>query len=65
VREAISLAIDRDAINETECRGMGVVDGNWINNDVEYGMDWPKWTHEPRQGEAIDGRGRVSERLCH
>jgi ABC-type transport system substrate-binding protein len=29
VREAISLAIDRDAINETECRGMGVfVDGN-------------------------------------
>ena len=37
VREAISLAIDRDAINDAECGGMGVVDGNWINDDVEYG----------------------------
>ena len=43
VRQAISLAVDRDAINQTECGGMGVVDGNWINDDVEYGMKWPKW----------------------
>jgi peptide/nickel transport system substrate-binding protein len=42
VRQAISLAIDRDAMNQAECDGMGVVDGNWINNDVEYGMEWPK-----------------------
>jgi ABC-type transport system substrate-binding protein len=46
VREAISLAIDRDAINDAECGGMGVVDGNWINNDVEYGMEWPKWPRD-------------------
>ena len=43
VREAISLAIDRDAINQAECDGMGQVDGNWINDDVEYGLPWPKW----------------------
>ena len=43
VRQAVSLAIDRDAINQAECDGMGVVDGNWINDDVEYGMEWPKW----------------------
>ncbi len=28
VREAISLAIDRDAMNQAECAGLGVVDGN-------------------------------------
>ena len=43
IREAISLAIDRDAINEAECAGLGKVDGNWINNDVEYALEWPKW----------------------
>ena len=43
VRQAVSLAVDRDAINQAECGGMGVVDGNWINDDVEYGMEWPKW----------------------
>ena len=45
VRQAISLAIDRDAINQAECDGMGQVDGNWINDDVEYGLPWPKWEH--------------------
>jgi peptide/nickel transport system substrate-binding protein len=36
VRQAISLAVDRDAIND-EC---GVYSGrNWINNDVEYGLN--------------------------
>jgi peptide/nickel transport system substrate-binding protein len=46
VRQAISLAVDRDAINNAECGGMGVVDGNWINDDVEYGMEWPKWPYD-------------------
>ncbi len=45
VREAVSLAIDRDAINDAECAGLGVVDGNWINDDVEYALPWPKWEH--------------------
>ena len=43
VREAVSLAIDRDAINQAECAGLGQVDGNWINDDVEYALKWPKW----------------------
>ena len=43
VRQAVSLAIDRDAINQAECDGMGQVDGNWINDDVEHGLEWPKW----------------------
>ena len=42
VRQAISLAIDRAAINEAECAGLGRVSGNWINNDVQYGLEWPK-----------------------
>ena len=46
VRQAVSLALDRDAINDAECGGMGVVDGNWINDDVQYGLTWPKWKHD-------------------
>jgi peptide/nickel transport system substrate-binding protein len=53
VREAISLAVDRDAINDAECGGMGVVDGNWINNDVEYGMEWPKWEHNVAKAKKL------------
>ena len=41
VREAVSLAIDRKAINDAESGGMGRVSGNWINDDVEYALDWP------------------------
>jgi len=41
VRQAVSLAIDRAAINEAECAGLGRVSGNWINNDVRYGLEWP------------------------
>lgn len=53
VREAISLAIDRDAMNQAECDGMGVVDGNWINNDVEYYLDWPKWPHDVAKAKKL------------
>lgn len=53
VREAISLAIDRDAMNQAECDGMGVTDGNWINDDVEYGMDWPKWPHDVAKAKKL------------
>jgi peptide/nickel transport system substrate-binding protein len=41
VRQAVSLAIDRAAINEAECAGLGRVSGNWINDDVQYGLEWP------------------------
>lgn len=53
VRQAISLAVDRDAINDAECAGMGVVDGNWINNDVEYGMEWPKWPRDVSKAKQL------------
>ena len=53
VREAISLAVDRDAINDAECGGMGVVDGNWINDDVEYGLGWPKWPHDVAKAKKL------------
>jgi len=53
VREAVSLAIDRDAINQAECDGMGVVDGNWINDDVEYAMDWPKWERNVTKAKQL------------
>ena len=53
VRQAISLAVDRDAINQAECGGMGVVDGNWINNDVEYGMEWPKWPRDVAKAKQL------------
>lgn len=53
VRQAISLAIDRDAMNQAECDGMGVTDGNWINDDVEYGMGWPKWPHDIAKAKQL------------
>lgn len=53
VRQAVSLAIDRDAINQAESGGMGVVDGNWINDDVEYGMPWPKWEHDIAKAKQL------------
>jgi ABC-type transport system substrate-binding protein len=53
VRQAVSLAVDRDAINQAECDGMGRVDGNWINDDVEYGMPWPKWEHNVGKAKQL------------
>jgi peptide/nickel transport system substrate-binding protein len=43
VRQAVSLAIDRQAINDAESGGLGKNDGNWINNDVQYGLEWPEF----------------------
>jgi peptide/nickel transport system substrate-binding protein len=53
VREAVSLAVDRDAINQAECAGMGKVDGNWINDDVQYAIDWPKWEHDVTKAKKL------------
>jgi peptide/nickel transport system substrate-binding protein len=43
VREAVSLALDRNAINSAETAGLGKISGNWINNDVEYALEWPEF----------------------
>jgi peptide/nickel transport system substrate-binding protein len=53
VREAISLAIDRDAINQAESAGFGVVDGNWINDDVQYALSWPKWEYDLTKAKKL------------
>lgn len=53
VRQAVSLAVDRDAINQAECDGMGKVGGNWINDDVEYGMDWPKFVKDVAKARQL------------
>jgi peptide/nickel transport system substrate-binding protein len=53
VREAVSLAIDREAINQAECAGMGKVDGNWINDDVQYAIDGPNWPHDIAKAKRL------------
>src|SRR6516164_1073083 len=53
VREAVSLAIDRDAINQAESAGYGVVDGNWINDDVQYALNWPKWEYNVSKAKKL------------
>ncbi|MGH7114817.1 MAG: ABC transporter substrate-binding protein [Stellaceae bacterium] len=53
VREAVSFALDRVAINNDESDGKGVVDGNWINDDVLYGMPWPKWPHDVAKAKKL------------
>src|SRR3989442_6247956 len=42
VREAVSLAIDRRAHHPAGEGGLGKPTGNWINNDVQYGIEWPE-----------------------
>jgi peptide/nickel transport system substrate-binding protein len=53
VRQAISLAVDREAINQAECDGLGRVDGNWINDDVEYGLPWSRWEHNVGKAKQL------------
>ena len=30
-------------MNEAETGGMGRISGNWINNDVQYAIEWPEF----------------------
>jgi ABC-type transport system substrate-binding protein len=53
VREAVSLAIDRDAMNRAESGGLGDTDGNWINDDVEYAIKWPKFEHNLEKARKL------------
>jgi peptide/nickel transport system substrate-binding protein len=58
VREAVSLALDRRAINEAEAGGMGKIHGNWINNDVQYAIDWPEFERDvPRAKQLMREAG--------
>jgi ABC-type transport system substrate-binding protein len=53
VRQAVSLVIDRKAINDAECAGLGRVSGNWINDDVEYALKWPEWEHNVAKAKKL------------
>jgi peptide/nickel transport system substrate-binding protein len=53
VREAISLAIDRRAINQAESGGMGKLLGNWINDDVQYAIEWPEFTRNVERARQL------------
>jgi ABC-type transport system substrate-binding protein len=58
VRQAVSYAIDRRAMNEAEAGGLGKVHGNWINNDVQYAIDWPEFERDlPRAKQLMSEAG--------
>ena len=40
-------------MNDAECAGLGKVDGNWINDDVEYAIEWPKWEHNVAKAKQL------------
>jgi peptide/nickel transport system substrate-binding protein len=53
VREAASLAIDRRAINEAEAGSLGKPTGNWINNDVQYAIEWPEFERDLKRAKQL------------
>jgi peptide/nickel transport system substrate-binding protein len=53
VRQAVSLAVDRKTINEAESVGLGKVSGNWINSDVQYGLEWPDLEFNLEKARAL------------
>jgi len=54
----VSLTVDPKTINDAESGGMGRVSGNWINDDVEYALDWPQWeTNIPKAKELMKQAG--------
>lgn len=58
VREAISLAIDRQALNDAEMGGLARNSGNWINNDVQYAIEAPEFKRDlPRARQLLAEAG--------
>jgi peptide/nickel transport system substrate-binding protein len=53
VREAVSLAVDRRAMNQAETAGMGKVEGNWINDDVQYAIEWPEFPRDIEKAKQL------------
>src|SRR6266851_1399367 len=53
VREAVSLAVDRRAMNQAETGGMGKPTGNWINDDVLYGIEWPEFPRNVEKAKQL------------
>jgi peptide/nickel transport system substrate-binding protein len=53
VREAVSLAVDRRAMNQAESGGMGKPTGNWINDDVQYAIEWPEFPRNVEKAKQL------------
>lgn len=53
VREAVSLAIDRQGINDAEFSGLGRNSGNWINGDVQYAVEAPAFKHDVARAKQL------------
>jgi peptide/nickel transport system substrate-binding protein len=53
VREAVSLAVDRRAMNQAETAGMGKPSGNWINNDVLYAIEVPEYPRNVEKAKQL------------
>ena len=53
VREAVSLGLDRRAMNQAETAGLGKVTGNWINDDVQYAIEWPELTRNVEKAKHL------------
>src|SRR3989442_13743643 len=53
VREAVSLAIDRRAMNQAETAGMGKPTGNWINPDVQDAIEWPEYGRNVEKAKQL------------
>ncbi|HMH50058.1 MAG TPA: ABC transporter substrate-binding protein [Candidatus Acidoferrum sp.] len=53
VREAVSLALDRRAMNQAETAGMGRPTGNWINDDVQYAIEWPEFPRNVEKSKQL------------
>src|ERR1700716_1947269 len=53
VREAVSMAVDRRGLNEAETGGMGKPTGNWINDDVQYAIEWPEFPRNVEKAKQL------------
>ena len=64
VRQAVSLAIDREAINQAECAGLGAGRRQLDQRRCRIrACTWPKWEHNVDKAKEASGRGRLPERL--
>ena len=53
VREAVSLAIDRKAINEAESGGMGRVTATGSTTTSNTRIEWPQWPHDVAKAKEL------------
>jgi peptide/nickel transport system substrate-binding protein len=54
VREAVSLAINREFINQQEIKGLGVIYGNWIGPDTPDALlDLPLPEYNPEKAKQL------------